>query len=429
MDVTLPGVPAGTQVVLSVDGVGDVATGTADSTGHATVSWAVPTNYAGQTLTMHVRMVGTVPSALPYFSLPTDPSMQAMLALNGATLPWSDPDQITLDVTKLSPAVSTAPQSLMIAPGSQDADVVSITGCFPGQAQAGTVDVYDGFASDAAVAAADTSKLSPVGTATFSGVCGADGTATLTSTPVVFPNGGLAFFDEHLADNATQNGVDASPADRNSETVFVFAPAVSTTASSQVAATGVQVSDSLKASGMAPTVGGVPVVYKITGRVASFATGLGVCTGINWDMAQTAFSFTVDQALVKPDAGGNLALSGLGPIGGDGRTCLSWSETVTATLGGVTLSYTHPLGSENQTTLVADIAAAAAGIEAAPADTAPAPVIVAAPAVTTANTGGAIAAGGVAWLAAGFGGVVTAGGLAVLFVVWRRRLSAQAGCG
>jgi hypothetical protein len=47
--------------------------------------------------------------------------------------------------------------------------------------------------------------------------------------------------------------------------------------------------------------------------------------------------------------------------------------------------------------------------------------------VTTANTGGAIAAGGVAWLAAGVGGVVTAGGLAVLFVVWRRRLSAQAG--
>jgi len=218
-------------------------------------------------------------------------------------------------VEKFTPTVSTAPGKKLIMPGSTNTDTVTGT-CYPGDTVAGTVDLYDGFSSDADALAADVTALTPDGTGTFTTTCPASGQFTVTSSAVKATKAGSAFFYETITGTTNSNSVEQTPGTRQTEMFTVGMPTFDTTLSGQLMTGDVTLSDTIDAHGLISDNPGLRVAFtgQIVGPVwpASGQTACPAAGDAAWDGAAvlSQINTVLDNSTISADGDATLAKQG-----------------------------------------------------------------------------------------------------------------------
>lgn len=130
---------------------------------------------------------------------------------------------------------------------------------------------------------------------------------------------------------------------------------IGTQISDQTSKPGDTITDRVLATGVTPTIDGKPVSWSIHGRISASEPDLnGQCTAL-LEWPDVAYEFDVG---IRPDQireDGSLDLSGLGAYAVpalDPAHCLTYSEELTGTWAGGTVTVEHSPGGDSQTTLV-----------------------------------------------------------------------------
>jgi len=136
---------------------------------------------------------------------------------------------------------------------------------------------------------------------------------------------------------------------------------VSTTVSNQTPMAGTVASDTVKATGVVPSVNGQAMTWTLDGHLYGPVApdAAGSCATVDWTTAPVAdaFTYTVKDSDYRPDA--TIEISGLGAYtlpANQAAACMTYAETLTGVSadGQTHLGSNHPAGSLGQTASVAN---------------------------------------------------------------------------
>ena len=414
--VTLPGLGAGRAVLFTLtspDGVTTQQSAQTDAGGTAALTTTIPATPAG-TWTVTAKLAEPVPPQ--WATQQPAPGLQALLLGGGTPLAWAADAPVSVAGGPFVPSVATTPQNATVVVGQPNRDQVSGT-CLPGDTVAGTVSLYDGFASSAEALAADVATLTPAGRGTFSLTCPESGRFSAASTPVVATKPGVAFFYEHVEGTDRSVAVDQQASGRATELVSVEGPAVSTQMRTpDGAALGQAAFDDVTITGL-----DLPEGTRLS---ASWYAQVGYApVGADGTCQWAQTTVVAQSTTVVTDTAG--VLTGVLPAAMDQPGCVGYAGRLTVTDGEATVATVeHPFGAPGQ---YVQIAAPAPARTPAPVHTpapaaAPAPQRATAPVGVSANTGGTVTARG-----SGAAGAVAALACGTGCLAVRRRMGQQAG--
>lgn len=258
--------------------------------------------------------------------------------------------QTTL-VSRFAPTVASTTSTQILRPGDDVHDIIDIEGCRPGTAVAGTSTLHGPISTAPEPAPTVPESAVAVGATEWATTCGADGTATATTTTLHVPDDvtpGFYVWVETLTESATHTGV-TGRFGVATETALAFAPTVATEVSARTATVGDTISDTVTVTGIHAAVGDTPIRHEVSGALhGPIAPVNGSCEGLDWSAApkHRIEPFTVTT---------NGRHTGLGETVVDTEGCWSYAETLTSWLGESDESFSvveHPVGHVTQTTLV-----------------------------------------------------------------------------
>ncbi len=269
-----------------------------------------------------------------------------------------------------SPVASTRTSAVMVEPGDSLADNISLSGGKPGADFSGESTLF-GPLSERPVESASVPADTPVvGTATYSGTFGADGTAQSVTTELTVPEAGYYVWVETIDEVPGVSESFTGPFGVTTETSLAYQPTISTMVSDQAVAVGTTITDTVRIEGAQAKAVDETIVHTVTGQLFGPVDAVdGKCDAVTADDYRAADAvLDVPAFEVKNEngtwvstsgavtvEGEDVLVSGIGSYQVEREGCYSYAEQMEYRVStGTPGTVNHEVGNTTQTTLATE---------------------------------------------------------------------------